>query len=127
MIDFRFWTKRRTYSSRLMQSAYQAGHRRRGVRGDEVFEVWLNLAKRNFDLHSAFIHRLRTEYFRGVEAQMLKAEKLAKPIPAAAGNTFRGHRIEAMEGEFIVPSLDRESRFEDLKQAKRFIAAYAKG
>lgn len=126
-MNFRFWSKRTTYSSRLIESAYAAGQHRRGVRGDELFEVWLDLAKLNFDLHSAFIRQLRTEYFRGVEAQMLKAEKPAKPVPAATSQTFRSHRIEAIDGgEYIVPTLDRESRFEDLKQAKRFIAAYAR-
>jgi hypothetical protein len=35
--------------------------------------------------------------------------------------TFKGHKIEEKDGEFIVPSIDRDSRFDSLKDAKMFI------
>jgi len=48
------------------------------------------------------------------------------PTTAGAGS-FKGHRIERLpDGGFTVPSLDRESVFDDKRQAKRFITAQTK-
>lgn len=120
-----------TYSSRLMESAYSAGHAgKAGQRGDEHFEDWLEKERRP-DLHSGFVRRLREEYFRGMAAHEQERET-ARSAPATESAavrtnglriTFKGFRIEPDGDEYAVPSLDPESRFESPTEAKRFITA----
>lgn len=125
--------RRLTYSSRLLESAYAAGFAgHAGHRGDELFELWLE-GERIPDAHSGFLRRLKEEYFRGVEAHEQErakpaaAAEPAEPTAAAVAHAFQGYRIEpAAEGEYAVPSLDPESRFESVKEAQRFIAVWGR-
>lgn len=49
---------------------------------------------------------------------------LAAVPPPKPVSRFKGYDIRrTADGEYLVPGLDRESRFEDLRQAKRFITA----
>jgi hypothetical protein len=49
-----------------------------------------------------------------------------KKLPAYL-NEYRGYRILRLtDGDYVIPQLDRESHFDDLNEAKRFIRSYVK-
>ena len=63
----------------------------------------------------------------GVAAHQLKRRVPASKRPTTAGTEYKGYSIRHMEdGSFVIPSIDPETQFEDLKQAKRFIDSEAK-
>lgn len=109
-----FWKKTTTFSSKLMRGAYDAGYKgTHGVRGDPEFDAWLKKQKES-DLDSGFVSQLRQEYRRG---------EFDYDQRTVAAGTFKGRKIERRGDEFIVPSLDKDSHFESVAEAKRFIAA----
>lgn len=53
-----------------------------------------------------------------------KGRVMTPSMQMQSAGSLNGHKIyKTGRGEYVVPSLDRESRFEDVKEAKRFIKA----
>lgn len=123
--------KQTTFSSKLMRQAYQSGYRgSHGHRGDDQFDSWIKAHKGSV-LDSGFKSRLRDEYRRGMEdfhsrATAKEAVKEARGEGAKSAGEYKGHKIMRQDGEYIVPDMDRDSRFESMTEAKRFIKANPK-
>jgi hypothetical protein len=104
-----------SFSSKALKDAYDAGYK--GQAGHRDFTAWLKKQKDSGEYHSSLTRQLREEYARGEKDYFARNEVGGK------GTTFKGQRIVEVGGEYAVPGLDRESRFESVKEAKRFIMA----
>jgi hypothetical protein len=124
-----------------MQAAYRAGQQS----GDSSkFKEWFKSS--GFD-GLGIGGRLEREYQRGVweetsrvrrsagslrppsrkasddlNRQFLSRQKGATPAKSA---TYKGRKIEALpDGDFVIPSVDRDSHFDSLKDAKAFLDSW---
>jgi len=122
-------------SSRIEREAYEAGYRGEGgQRGTALFGKWLEKQPERGEFSRGFVGRLKKEYKRGVVEEhadhLLERQGLKGKAKKAAGEkavTYKGYRIEPVgEGEWVVPKVDKESRFESLAEAKRFVASNPK-
>lgn len=96
-----------------------------------LFEAWLCSSGLQ-DRGSILRGRLKREYERGVNAPAgrgradeLNREFLRKQ-KRPSGATHKGRKIEARGESFVVPSIDRESEFDSIADAKRFVDSWAK-
>ena len=99
-----------------------------------IFVSWL--ASKGLDQHGAALRaKLEREYERGVVAppsrrsaddlnrSFLSRQSSGRPKSA----TFKGRKIDELpDGSWVVPSIDRESHFDSLEDAKRFVSSWKK-
>ena len=120
-------------SSRLEKQAYDAGYRGvDGWHGTHYFDAWLKGQGDKKEWSGRLVSRLRAEYKRGgveYEADRLLEKAKAQGKVKTGGKEdkpvkYKGHRIVPVGGgEWTIPDVDRESRFESLAEAKRFVMA----
>ena len=120
-------------SSRLEKQAYDAGYRGvDGWHGTHYFDAWLKGQGDKKEWSSGLVSRLKAEYKRGgveYEADRLLEKAKAQGKVKTGGKEdkpvkYKGHRIVPVGGgEWAIPDVDRESRFESLAEAKRFVMA----
>ena len=130
-------------SSRLEKQAYDAGYRGvDGWHGTHYFDAWLKGQGDKKEWSSGLVSRLKAEYKRGgveYEADRLLEKAKAQGKVKTGGKKgkgegeedkpvkYKGHRIVPVGGgEWAIPDVDRESRFESLAEAKRFVMANPK-
>ena len=113
----------------LSEAALAATKAGRKSRDMSDFDGWLE-SKHLADRSDGFVSRVRDSYKRGVdaaEADERNAEYL-KTLPksrAAKSTTFKGRAIKPTEsGAWVVPSIDKESEFDTVQDAKRFITSW---
>jgi hypothetical protein len=112
--------------SEAASAATKAGRKSRDM---SDFDSWLEL-KHLADRSDGFVSRVRDSYKRGVdavEADERNAEYL-NSLPksrAAKSTTFKGRAIKPTEsGAWVVPSIDKESEFDTVQDAKAFITSW---
>ena len=123
-------------SSRLEKQAYDAGYRGvDGWHGTHYFDAWLKGQGDKKEWSGRLVSRLKAEYKRGgveYEADRLLEKAKAQGKVKTGGKEdkpvkYKGHRIVPVGGgEWTIPDVDRESRFESLAEAKRFVMANPK-
>lgn len=121
---FGFSGKSTTFSSKVLKDAYDAGYKGQG--GHRDFTAWLGKQKGSGEFHSKFVGQLRGEYARGEKDYFTAgprevAQASVAVVKAPHKWKYKGYTIEQAGEDFIVPKLDRESQFESLAEAKRFI------
>jgi hypothetical protein len=117
-----------TFSSRYLQQAYDDGYRGQGgMRDTGGFEDWYRrLPQSERDTHhSSLVNKLRSAYEKGVRDEHREYVKKTGPEKVEAGGSvrFKGYKIDRVGDEYIIPAIDKESRFESLAEAKRFVAS----
>jgi hypothetical protein len=129
-----------SFSSGALKGAYGAGYRgEHGHRGSELFDKWLKKQKEHEKFASGFVRQLKEEYKRGEEDYFAKkggagAGARSSGSGSSGGGkgkgkavTYKGYRIEPVgDGEWVIPGIDKESRFESLGEAKRFVMSNPK-
>jgi hypothetical protein len=112
--------------SEAASAATKAGRKSRDM---SDFDGWLE-SKHLADRSDGFVSRVRDSYKRGVaaaEADDRNGEYL-KSLPksrAAKSTTFKGRSIKPTEsGAWVVPSIDKESEFDTVQDAKAFITSW---
>lgn len=119
--------KRKTArSSMTVAQATSAAFKAGKETGDTgLFRQWLEFAGLS-GRGNVLTARLRKEYERGFESKMSAPKPKLGPYNAPPeSREHKGRKIEAHEGgTFSVPSLERETRFDSIADAKRFIDSW---
>jgi hypothetical protein len=129
-------TRKRRSGLTLSEAASAATKAGRKSRDMSDFDGWLE-SKHLGDRSDGFVSRVRDSYKRGVDAaeadernaEYLKSLPKTKKHPKAkrrgGGVTFKGRSIKPTEGgAWVVPSIDKESEFDTLQDAKAFITSW---
>jgi hypothetical protein len=109
-----------------MKAAREAG-RKSGDTGQ--FKSWLESS--GLAGHGALLRgRLQREYVAGVESNFDKPAELNREFlkrEALKPVSYKGRKIEPVgDGEWVIPLMDHDSRFDSLADAKRFIDSWNK-
>jgi hypothetical protein len=105
---------------RADREAYAAGYK-----GKEHFDDWLE--RNHLEERGEPVKRsLRIAYEEGASDQARGLKMGGEVKSTGRGTSYKGYKIVKAEDGYVVPSLDKESRFEDVDEAKRFIASNPK-
>jgi hypothetical protein len=122
-------TRKRRGGLTLSEAASAATKAGRKSRDMSDFDDWLE-SKRLGDRSDGFVSRVRDSYKRGVDAAEAdeKNTEYLQSLPklrASKSATFKGRAIKPTEGgSWVVPSIDKESEFDTLQDAKAFITSW---
>jgi hypothetical protein len=105
------------------RAAYNAGVKD----GDTgLFDTWLH-AKGLHNRGNVLVARLKKEYERGVNDGDSPRDTAPTKRTTSAGTSYKGRSIQLTQsGAYVIPSIDKESEFDTLADAKRFLDSWGK-
>jgi hypothetical protein len=123
-------TRKRRGGLTLSEAASAATKAGRKSRDMSDFDGWLE-SKHLADRSDGFVSRVRDSYKRGVDAAEAddRNGEYLKSLPKGGNRggsvTFKGRAIKPTEsGAWVVPSIDKESEFDTVQDAKAFITSW---